>query len=258
MCIEVCNKAQKHTNKNLTHDCNSQLKILRQVDAKMPKPTQGKFKNEEDNISLEYEMIRGNKNSKLALILTHPYGLMGGSMHNNVTCAVFERFGWKYNTVLMFNFRGIGESEGWPTVTGWNERNDFKAACKFVLSLENAPKDMILIGYSAGSAIGCGCIDEVPELIAYCAIGYPVGWTASIIFGSHYPKAKSTKPKLFIQGDWDQFTSVSTLDTWVDGLEGEKEKVIIKGADHFFFGYEDKVVTVIEKWLNTFEKSEIE
>jgi alpha/beta superfamily hydrolase len=175
-------------------------------------------------------------------------------MQNNVTYALFNKFCKTYNTIIMFNFRGIGDSEGWPSVTGWNERSDVKAVCKFIGELDNPGKDIVLLGYSAGSAIGCGCIDEVPEMIAFAAIGYPLGWAASLIFGSHYTKAKTTKPKLFIQGDWDQFTSESQLVSWMQDLQGEKEMAIIKGADHFFFDHEDEMVSIIQKWLKNFEK----
>jgi alpha/beta superfamily hydrolase len=108
--------------------------------------------------------------------------------------------------------------------------------------------------YSAGSAIACGCVDEMEEIKGYCAIGYPYGWWSSWMFGSHYPKAKSKKPKLFLLGDCDQFTSESSLDSYMSDLEGEKKKVIIPGADHFFFDYEEHLDKNVENWLREFHK----
>ena len=51
-----------------------------------------------------------------------------------------------------------------------------------------------------------------PHLCSYVALGYVFGWCASILFGGHYRAVlDSTKPKLFIQGDKDEFTSASQL-----------------------------------------------
>ena len=94
------------------------------------------------------------------------------------------------------------------------------------------------------------------EIKGYCAIAYPIGWWSSWIFGSHYPKAKSKKPKLFLLGDYDQFTSESTLDSYYKDLEGPKKKVIISGADHFWFNYENHLQEHVEKWLKVLHQQE--
>lgn len=211
------------------------------------------IKNEGDNINLEAEVARGDKNSKISLILTHPYSWLGGSMHNNVTHAVFQKLKSKVNTIVMFNFRGVGESSGWSTITGWNERNDVLSVCKYIKTLDNPGSDIYIIGYSAGSAIACGVVDELDDIKGYCAIGYPYGWTTSIVFSSHYSKAVSKKSKLFVIGDYDQFTSVSTLKGFYDTLEGEKEMEVLEGADHFFFGDESRVSNAIAKWISKFQ-----
>ena len=39
-------------------------------------------------------------------------------MRNNVTYALFDHLKNQYNTMVMFNFRGVGASDGWSTVTG--------------------------------------------------------------------------------------------------------------------------------------------
>lgn len=210
------------------------------------------IENEIDGIKLEAQVERGDKNSKISVILTHPYSWLGGSMYNNVTDSVFKKLKSKVNTIVAFNFRGVGESTGWSTLTGWNERNDVIAVCKYIKTLENPGTDIYIIGYSAGSAIACGVVDELDEIKGYCAIGYPYGWTTSIMFSSHYPKAITKKSKLFVIGDNDQFTSVSTLKYFYDSLEGDKDFQVLEGADHFFFGDEKRLAQVIEKWISKY------
>jgi alpha/beta superfamily hydrolase len=53
-------------------------------------------------------------------------------------------------------------------------------------------------------------------------------------------------------GTSDQWTSLSTFDGWVETLPEPKEKSIIDGADHFFFGQEHKIVKEVETWLQKF------
>ncbi len=47
---------------------------------------------------------------------------------------------------------------------------------------------------------------------SYVALGYVFGFAASILFSGHYRAVlDSKKPKLFVQGDRDEFTSTSQL-----------------------------------------------
>ena len=45
-----------------------------------------------------------------------------------------------------------------------------------------------------------------------------------------------TKPKLFISGSEDQFSTREALTQMVDSLQEPKKLVIVEGADHFFEG----------------------
>lgn len=65
---------------------------------------------------------------------------------------------------LRFNFRGVAGSTGRATWGGGGERNDVKAACKYLLDLPTPPKHLVLIGYSYGSIIGGSVLDDIPEV----------------------------------------------------------------------------------------------
>ncbi|MGA7914890.1 MAG: alpha/beta family hydrolase, partial [Candidatus Acidiferrales bacterium] len=58
-----------------------------------------------------------------------------------------------------------------------------------------------------------------------------------------------TKPKLIIQGGYDQFGSRATVEAFFETLPEPKRLVIINGADHFFTGQLDKVAAEIGVWL---------
>jgi alpha/beta superfamily hydrolase len=61
--------------------------------------------------------------------------------------------------------------------------------------------------------------------------------------------AASTKPKLVLMGDNDQFTSASALQQQVSTMTQPAELRIINGLDHFFFGHERQLATIIGDWL---------
>ena len=42
----------------------------------------------------------------VAVIVTHPYSLLGGNMENNVVYSVAHRLAWRGFTTVRFNFRG--------------------------------------------------------------------------------------------------------------------------------------------------------
>ncbi len=62
--------------------------------------------------------------SEVGFVVTHPYGMLGGNMHNNVVKSVCGRLSELGLTSLRFNFRGYGGSTGRPTWRGGGEKAD--------------------------------------------------------------------------------------------------------------------------------------
>ncbi|MGH9827768.1 MAG: alpha/beta hydrolase, partial [Blastocatellia bacterium] len=56
-------------------------------------------------------------------------------------------------------------------------------------------------------------------------------------------------PKLFVQGEFDQFGAPEKLSKFVDGLVDPKELIVVPGADHFFEGKLDKLGEAISDFL---------
>lgn len=61
-----------------------------------------------------------NPRAPLALVL-HPEPTLGGTLNNRVTYAIFQAFVNMGFTVLRFNFRGVGKSQGAVDGTGVGE-----------------------------------------------------------------------------------------------------------------------------------------
>eukprot|EP00293_Proteomonas_sulcata_P000892 CAMPEP_0184326888 /NCGR_PEP_ID=MMETSP1049-20130417/142805_1 /TAXON_ID=77928 /ORGANISM="Proteomonas sulcata, Strain CCMP704" /LENGTH=144 /DNA_ID=CAMNT_0026649115 /DNA_START=356 /DNA_END=790 /DNA_ORIENTATION=+ len=118
------------------------------------------------------------------------------------------------------------------TLTGANEVKDVEAVCEWTHQKLN--QDLVVLGSSAGAPIAGSAVESFSFIKAYVGIGYVFGWWASIIFGSHYKKImKSEKPKLFIMGTKDEFTSTSKLEWIFKRMTDPKEMKLIQGVGHF-------------------------
>ena len=174
-------------------------------------------------------------------VVCHPLPTHGGTMHNKVVfraAKAFERAGW---SVLRFNFRGVGRSEGSFT-DGIGEAHDVSAALDW-LAARSPGAPLAVGGFSFGSVAGLpvGARDErVARLVG---IGVPV---------DRFPferLASTSKPKLFVQGDRDEHGPVERLRARLARVALPRELVVIEGADHFFTGLLDELEGAIAKWL---------
>jgi pimeloyl-ACP methyl ester carboxylesterase len=66
-------------------------------------------------------------------------------------------------------------------------------------------------------------------------VGYTWGWCASLLFGWAFEGIqRSTKPKLFVVGTADEFTSMGQYERRVRGLGGRLNEVaVLEGLNHF-------------------------
>lgn len=181
----------------------------------------------------------------LAALVCHPHPLYGGTMHNKVVFRVaktLDRFGLP---VLRFNFRGAGLSQGIHD-HGRGEAEDVRAALDF-LAGEFPGLPLLLAGFSFGAWVGLrvGCADaRVAELVG---LGLPAN-SSDLSFLLDCPK-----PKLFLQGDRDQYGDRLKVETLLAKMpEPQKEQttlVFIPDADHFFGGELARVDAALAAWL---------
>jgi uncharacterized protein len=175
-------------------------------------------------------------------VVCHPHPLFGGTMHNKVVYQAAKAIHQRGASVLRFNFRGVGQSEG-AYDRGQGEQGDVRAAIDY-LAEEFPGRPILAAGFSFGSSVGLrvGCGDaRVGQLIG---MGLPVdNIDFSFLRGC-------TKPKLLIQGGNDQFGSRASMDALFATIPEAKRLVVVDGADHFFTGKLDAVGSAIDTWLN--------
>jgi len=172
-------------------------------------------------------------------VICHPHPLYGGTMHNKVVfhlARALAGLGWP---VLRFNFRGVGASGGLlqkeagaaALLPGAGE--DLRAALAWLMTrFPGAP--VCGAGFSFGARTVLRIAASEPRLARLLLVGTPAGDEYADTFSlvAHLPQ-----PKLFIQGDADQFGPPDAIRRLFDAAAEPKRLILIAGATHFFEGY---------------------
>lgn len=184
--------------------------------------------------------------SPIALIL-HPHPQFGGTMNNQVVYSLYYTFVERGFSVLRFNFRGVGGSQG-DFDQGPGEMADYSAALDFMAArYPNVP--LWAAGFSFGSwiALETGSVD--PRVSVLIALAPPVtregyAWDRTLV---------SDKPKFFVQGDMDEICPIRDLWAFYAKLKEPKEVVVIDGGSHMFEGKTRDVGEALEDLLGDFD-----
>lgn len=167
------------------------------------------------------------------VVVCHPHPLYGGTMDNNVVIAVCHALSQASIASLRFNFRGVGESQGFYS-EGIGEQDDVKAAIGYLVSQEGVDPDRIgLCGYSFGAGVALDVATRDPLVKALALV--------SPILSPSSPVESYAMPKLLLWGSQDLALPDVDLKKFADGLPDPKQFKVISGADHMWWGYEDKV-----------------
>ncbi|KAL6540453.1 hypothetical protein OROMI_024336 [Orobanche minor] len=111
------------------------------------------------------------------------------------------------------------------------------------------------MGFFQGAPIAGSAVDQIDRVIGYVSLGYPFGLTASILFGRHHKAIlKSPKPKLFVMGTRDGFTSVKQLENKLKTAAGRNQTHLLQGVGHFQMegpDYDDQMASLILDFVST-------
>jgi len=167
------------------------------------------------------------------VVVCHPHPLHGGMMDNNIVVAVCQALSHASIASLRFNFRGVGRSQGVHD-NGIGEQDDVAAALSFLSSTEGVDRDRLgLCGYSFGAGVALDVATK-NEMVKALALVSPILSPASPLEGY-------VKPKLLLWGSEDLALPAVDLKSFADELPEPKQYKVISGADHLWWGYEDKV-----------------
>jgi alpha/beta superfamily hydrolase len=133
--------------------------------------------------------------------------------------------------VLRFNFRGVGLSQG-KHDHGHGEQDDVRAALGWLDAEFHRP--ILFAGFSFGAQIGLRVCCGDARVAGLIALGLPVrAGGRDFTYGF---LSQCSAPKLFINGDHDQFAPRDLLTAVCQRAPEPKRLVWIEGADHLFQG----------------------
>jgi len=199
--------------------------------------------------------------SRLAVILTHPWGPLGGNMHNNVVSAAALYFQRLNITTIRFDFCGMQLGRGHAQVQQVQDVAAQLLVGEFSsVDSSQRPTHILLVGYSYGALISSSASANIPECIGVVSIAPPFAvqhWLLMFNSDHHLKQAaiRENLPRLFLIGSEDDFTSEARFKAVLEERFPNDTGAMLKDANHFFARREKDVMDVIGEWLlKTFQQ----
>ena len=185
-------------------------------------------------------------NAPIAIVL-HPHPLHGGNMNNRVVFIMFNNFVERGFSVLRFNFRGVGRSQG-TFDNGVGELSDAAYAFDWMQQFNSNSPFCWIGGYSFGALISMQLMMRRPEIEGFVSISPPAG-TEDFSFLAPCPSSG-----LIIHGDKDTHVPLDAVKKLAQKLDGQKNisvnLSIVKGADHFYKDNMDNLSKEVASYLD--------
>ena len=182
-------------------------------------------------------------------IVLHPHPLHGGNMNNRVVFIMFNNFVERGFSVLRFNFRGVGRSQG-AFDNGVGELSDAAYAFDWMQQFNSNSPFCWIGGYSFGALISMQLMMRRPEIEGFVSISPPAG-TEDFSFLAPCPSSG-----LIIHGDKDTHIPLDSVKKLAQKLDGQKNisvnLSIVKGADHFYKDNMDNLSKEVASYLDNF------
>jgi hypothetical protein len=180
-------------------------------------------------------------------IVLHPHPLHGGNMNNRVVFIMFNNFVERGFSVLRFNFRGVGRSQG-TFDNGVGELSDAAYAFDWMQQFNSNSPFCWIGGYSFGALISMQLMMRRPEIEGFVSISPPAG-TEDFSFLAPCPSSG-----LIIHGDKDTHVPLDAVKKLAQKLDGQKNisvnLSIVKGADHFYKDNMDNLSKEVASYLD--------
>ena len=168
-------------------------------------------------------------------------------MNNQIVYNLYYAFAERGFSVLRFNFRGVGRSQGYFD-HGQGELSDAAAALDWVQSVNPDARACWIAGVSFGSWIGMQLLMRRPEIEGFISIAPPAN---RFDFSFLAPCPSSG---LFVHGDQDRVAPIKEVMGLIEKLKTQKGIVIehatIPGANHFFENRVDELIAEVGAYLD--------
>jgi uncharacterized protein len=185
------------------------------------------------------------ENAPIALVL-HADPQFKGNMNSKVCYYLYHSFVRRGFSVLRFNFRSVGRSEG-VFDNGIGELSDAASALDWLHMVNRDSPQAWVAGFSFGSWIGMQLLMRRPEINGFLSISPP----ANLYDFSFLAPCPSSG--LITHGTEDTLVTENSVQKLVDKLHTQKGIAIdydkIDGASHFYEEHHQPLVSSIDRYL---------
>jgi len=168
-------------------------------------------------------------------IVLHPHPLQGGNMNNRIVYMMFNAFLDRGFSVMRFNFRGVGRSQG-VFDGGVGELSDAAYAFDWMQQFNPNSPYCWIGGYSFGALISMQLMMRRPEIEGFISVSPPAN-TDDFSFLAPCPSSG-----LIVHGDADEQVPIESVNKLAQKLSAQKnieiDYAVMKNANHFF---QDKI-----------------
>lgn len=191
-------------------------------------------------------------NAPIALIL-HPHPQHGGTMNNKIVYTLFHAFARQGFSVLRFNFRGVGRSQG-TYDRGEGELSDAASALDWLQMYNSNASTCWVAGFSFGAWIGMQLLMRRPEISSFVSVAPP----ANLYDFSFLAPCPSSG--LVVQGTTDEIVPEASVKKLVDKLSHQRdisiEHSVVEGANHFFQGHLERLDSITEDYISRIQNNQ--
>jgi uncharacterized protein len=186
------------------------------------------------------------KNAPIAMVL-HPHPQFHGTMNHQIIYQCYYAFAHRGFSVLRFNFRGVGRSQG-SFDHGTGELSDAASALDWAQTINPEARACWVAGFSFGAWIGMQLLMRRPEVEGFISIAPP----ANLYDFSFLAPCPSSG--LIVHGEKDAVVPPKDVNTLVEKLKTQKgiviDQQVIPGANHFFDGKLQPLMETVTGYLD--------
>ncbi len=186
------------------------------------------------------------KHAPIAIVL-HPHPQFGGTMNHQIVYQLYYAFVHRGFSVLRFNFRGVGRSQG-SFDHGSGELSDAASALDWAQTINPEARSCWIAGFSFGAWIGMQLLMRRPEIEGFISVAPP----ANLYDFSFLAPCPSSG--LIIHGDKDAVVPAKDVTGLVEKLKTQKgiiiDQKVVPGANHFFDNKIEPMMQTVTAYLD--------
>jgi uncharacterized protein len=185
---------------------------------------------------LEGRYVHGEGPTPPLAMILHPHPLHGGTMNNRIVYSMFHMFARRGYSVLRFNFRGVGRSQG-VFDHGQGELRDAAAALDWMQHHNPNSSGCWVAGFSFGAwIVGFMCASLPANMYDFSFL------------------APCPASGLIVHGEKDVVSPPDSVVKLVNKLSQQRGITIdyscLEHADHYFTDHHEELDEICEAYLN--------